>query len=119
MAKIELQSFLGLCGYYRRFITDFSKIARPLFQLTEKKSKFIWNPDCGNAFEALKNALTKPPVLTHATETGQFILDTDASNESIGVVLSQIQDGAEKVIDYHSKTLGKAERNYCVTRKNF
>jgi RNase H-like domain found in reverse transcriptase len=84
-SKNDLQSFLGLCGYYRRFITGFSKIAPPLFQLTEKKSKFVWNPDCANAFKALKLALTEPPILTHATETDQFILDTDASNECIGV----------------------------------
>ena len=69
------------------------------------------------AFVRLKEALTTPPVLAMPTDTGRFVLDTDASDESIGAVLSQIQDGEEKVIAYASRKLDKREKNYCVTRK--
>ncbi|GFX89646.1 retrovirus-related Pol polyprotein from transposon 17.6 [Trichonephila clavipes] len=113
----QLRSFLGLCTYYRKFEKNFSTIAKPLHKLTEAKQKFIWMVDCNNAFNKLKNALTSAPVLAYPEIGKQFILDTDASHESIGVVLSQEIDGQERVITYFSKCLSKPERNYCVTRK--
>ncbi|GFS49794.1 retrovirus-related Pol polyprotein from transposon 412 [Trichonephila clavipes] len=113
----QLQSFLGLCTYYRKFVKNFSTIARPLHKLFEAKQKFIWTVDCNNAFNKLKDALTSAPILAYPEIGKQFILNTDASHESIGAVLSQEIDGQERAIAYFSKRLSKPERNYCVTRK--
>lgn len=113
----ELRSFLGLCTYYRRFVKDFADISRPLHKLTEGNRSFIWNPEAQLAFEQLKSVLTSAPILTYPTATDDFILDADASNNGIGGILSQVQDGKERVVAYFSKALSKPERNYCVTRK--
>ncbi|GFQ99419.1 retrovirus-related Pol polyprotein from transposon 17.6 [Trichonephila clavata] len=113
----QLRSFLGLCTYYRKFAKDFSTIARPLHKLTEAKQKFIWTNDCNNAFNKLKDALTSAPILAYPETGKQFILDTDASCESIGAVLSQEIDGQERVLAYFSKCLSRPERNYCATGK--
>ena len=102
-----------LCSYYRRFIKGFAEVARPLHKLTQKNQTFVWSQDC--AFETLKSHLT--PILAYPDSSAKFILDTDASNESIGVVLSQCQEKAECVIVFASKSLSKPERNYCVTRR--
>ena len=113
----EVQAFLGLCGYYRKFIRGFSAIAQPLYRLTQKDQKFIWEDDCQEAFDTLKTAMTSTPILAYPRSEGSFVLDTDASNCAVGAVLSQIQDGEERVILYFSKSLSKTERNYCVTRR--
>ena len=113
----EVQSFLGLASYYRRFIAGFSNIARPLHRLTEKGQPFTWTDDCEAAFQDLKKRLVEAPILAYPDPEQEYILDTDASNYGIGAVLSQVQDGKEKVISYASRTLNKAERNYCTTRK--
>src|ERR1700729_1521302 len=115
--KHEIRSFLGLCTYYRRFIKSFADIARPLHKLTENNNSYDWTEECEMAFEKLKAALCNPPVLSYPEPAQMFIVDTDASNSSIGGILSQIQNGQEKVIAYFSKVLSKPERNYCVTRK--
>ncbi|UYV63913.1 K02A2.6-like [Cordylochernes scorpioides] len=115
--KHELRSFLGLCTYYRRFLEGFADIAAPLHRLTEAKSTFHWNQDCENAFVTLKGGLCSSPVLVYPQPGMRFVLDTDASNSGIGAVLSQVQDGEERVIEYYSKILAKPERNYCVTRR--
>ena len=113
----QVQQFLGLCNYYRRFIYKYSDIAYPIVQLTRKGKEFDWSPECQRAFEALKAALCMAPVLSFPTETGLYTLDTDASDVGLGAVLSQEQDGNEKVIAYGSKTLSKEQRRYCTTRK--
>ncbi|KAF8786035.1 Retrovirus-related Pol polyprotein like [Argiope bruennichi] len=113
----QLRSFLGLCTYYRKFVKHFSTIARPHHKLNGAKQKFIWTDECDNAFNKLKDALTSAPVLAYPEIGKKFILDTDASHECIGAVLSQEIDGQERVIAYFSKCLTKQERNYCVTRK--
>ncbi|GBN37648.1 Retrovirus-related Pol polyprotein from transposon 297, partial [Araneus ventricosus] len=113
----DLRSFLGLCTYYRRFVKNFSTIAKPLHKLTEAKSNFNWTEECEKSFNSLKQALTSSPILTYPRTDKDFILDTDASNEGIGAVLSQNIGNEERVIAYFSKSLGKPERNYCVTRK--
>ncbi|GFW62057.1 retrovirus-related Pol polyprotein from transposon 412 [Trichonephila clavipes] len=113
----ELRSFLGLCTYYRKFVKGFSNIARPLHKLTESKQKFQWTKECEDSFLQLKEALTSSPILIYPQTDKPFILDTDASNESVGAVLSQEIDGQERVVAYWSKFLSKPERNYCVTRK--
>ncbi|GBM40902.1 Retrovirus-related Pol polyprotein from transposon 297 [Araneus ventricosus] len=112
-----LRSFLGLCTYYRRFVKNFSTIARPLHKLTEAKSNFNWTEECEKSFNGLKQSLTFSSILTYPRTDKDFILDTDASNEGIGAVLSQNIRNEERVIAYFSKSLGNPERNYCVTRK--
>ena len=117
-AKVtELRSFLGLYGYYRRFIKNLSAIAKCVHTLTEKGKPFVLTNQCQEAFESLKYHLTNSPILMHPDFTLPFILDTDASDQAIGAVLSQNIDGSERVIAYASRTLTKCERKYCVTRK--
>jgi len=108
---------LGLCTYYRRFNSGFADIAKPLSKLTEEKGTFEWATEAETAFQALKDALCTAPVLGYPRPGEKFIVDTDASNVGIGDVLSQVQEGGERVVAYFSKTLSKAERNYCVTRR--
>ncbi|GFX16047.1 retrovirus-related Pol polyprotein from transposon 412 [Trichonephila clavipes] len=96
----ELRSFLGLCTYYRKFVKGFSNIARPLHKLTESKQKFQWTKECEDSFLQLKEALTSSPILIYPQPDKPFILDTDASNESVGAVLSQEIDGQERVVAY-------------------
>lgn len=113
----EVRSFLGLCSYYRKFVKGFAEIARPISALVKKEAKFVWTSQCQEAFEKLKYNLTHAPVLAYPRVEGQFILDTDASRDSVGAVLSQEQDGVERPVAYYSKTLSTHERKYCITRK--
>jgi len=113
----ELRSFVGLASYYCRFVKGFADIAAPLHALAKKGQMFCWSTEAQTAFETLKGALISPPVLAMPNDIGEMILDTDASDATIGAVLSQVQDGVEKVIAYASRSLDKRECNYCVTRK--
>ena len=92
---------------------DYSRIAGPLFKLTQKSVRqYNWNECCTEAFQELKRRLTNPPILAFPRFDCKFLLATDASDSAIGAVLSQVQEGAEKVIAYWSRQLTKAERNY-------
>jgi len=113
----DLRQFLGLASYYRRFVKNFSQIAAPLFQLTQKGKNWCWNQDCEQAFVTLKDKLTTAPVLKFPSFDHEFILDADASAKGLGAVLSQQINGSEQVVGYASCTLTKAERQYCATRK--
>lgn len=113
----ELRSFIGFCSYYRRFVLNFAMIAKPLHDLTKKNAKYIWTDNCQNAFDRLRTELSTAPILAHPDFEQEFILDTDASNEAIGAVLSQVQKGIERPIAFASKSLSNSERKYCVTRK--
>ena len=115
--KKHIRSFLGLCSYYRKFIQGFASIARPLHKLTEKDAPFQWDKECQASFDQLKKALSEAPILAYPNQEKDVILDTDASGEAVGAVLSQQQDGVEKVVGYFSKALSRSEREYCVTRK--
>lgn len=115
--KTDVRSFLGTCGYYRRFIKGYSDIARPLSQISSARQTFSWTPECAQAFQTLKDKLTSAPILAYPDYKLPFILDTDASQVGIGAVLSQIQEGQERVIAYYSKMHSPEERNYCVTRQ--
>jgi transposase InsO family protein len=113
----ELRSFLGLTGYYRRHVEGYAKIASPLTELTKKGQRFVWSENCQRVFETLKLKLSSPPILAMPNDQGTFVLDTDASDKSIGAVLSQVQNDQERVIAYAGRCLNRAESNYCVTRK--
>ena len=101
----QVRSFLGLCSYYRRFINKFADIARPLHKLTETTSMFEWTESCQQAYDLLKQMLTSAPILSYPQQQGQLILDTDASQEAVGAVLSQVQDNLERVLGYFSKSV--------------
>ena len=102
-----------LCEIRQRFHRNLSAAA----QTYGKGVLFQWSPDCQTAFESLKQALIVSPVLAMPTDEDVYVLDTDASNHSIGAVVSQIQGGEERVIAYGSRTYNQAEVNYCTTRK--
>ena len=114
--ETEVRSFLGLASYYRRYIKGFAHTAKPLHALTQKDIIFAWTAECEHAFEELKTKLMTSPILGYPKIGQTFILDTDASKFGIGAVLSQEQEGHERVIAYGSRTLNRAEQNYCVTR---
>ena len=113
----EVRRFIGLASYYRRFVKDFATIAEPLHNLTKKNAHFQWSTEHQSAFDTLKHCLTTAPILGYPLDQGEMILDTDASDTGIGAVLSQMQDGAERVLAYGSRKLAKAEQNYCTTRR--
>lgn len=113
----EVRQFLGLASYYRRFVKDFATIAEPLHALTKKNVRFQWTEKCHAAFNCLKGHLTTAPVLGYPLDEGEMMLDTDASDVGIGAVLSQMQDGEERVLAYGSRKLTKTEQNYCTTRR--
>ena len=109
----NIRSFLGLASYYRRFVKDFATISAPLNNLTKKNMKWKWDDKCDKAFNTLKYKLANAPIVRCPNNDYQFILQTDASTVGIGSVLSQRdKDGSEYVVEYASRTLNKAERNY-------
>ena len=120
----DLRSFLGFASYYRRFVPHFAQVARPLHELVsnlyeggkngKQRNKSVegsWNQDCQKAFESLKQALTSPSVLAYPDYTKPFIVEVDASNDGLGAVLSQEQDGRVRPIAYASRALRGVERN--------
>ena len=83
----EIRSFLGLVGYYRRFIEDFSRLAAPMTRLTRKEVKFDWDDQCEEAFQELKRRLTKAPILIVPDRGQVYIVYCDASRAELGCVL--------------------------------
>ncbi|MCI0564136.1 MAG: reverse transcriptase domain-containing protein, partial [Nitrososphaera sp.] len=113
----DVQAFLGLAGYYRRFIRNFSSLAKPLTHLLKKEVKFGWTSREQEAFENLKKTLTTAPILQYPDFEQPFIVTTDASDKAIGAVLSQGIIGSDLPIAYASRTLNSAEGNYSTTEK--
>ena len=114
----QLRSFLGLAGYYRKFIKGFSQIASPLFKLLRNNITFVWTQEQEKAFQELKHKLTSVPILIYPDFTRKFYLYTDASDNELGAVLAQRDaDGKERVIAYASVTLKPSEKNYSTTEK--
>ena len=130
----DVRAFLGFTGYYRRFIRNYARIARPLNDLLvrhrtakkdkakrprAKKSPFEWTDSQQKAFEALKEKLTNPPVLAYADYRCQFKHHTDASSTGLGAVLYQNQDGQDRVVSYASRSLRLSEKNYPAHKLKF
>ena len=104
----EVRSFLGLAGYYRRFVEGFSKLAMPMTRLTKKGEKFLWTPECEIVFHTLKEKLTTAPVLIIPNSGEEYEVYTDASLRGLGCVLMQ----GGKVVAYGSRQLKTHEQNY-------
>ena len=131
----DVRAFLGFTGYYRKFIKDYAKIARPLNDLLIghctnnkkgkkpktklKKTPFIWLEKQQLAYEQLKEKLISPPILAYADYRKPFKVHTDASTSGIGAVLYQLYDGAERVVAYASRSLKPSERNYPAHKLEF
>jgi len=114
----QVRSFLGLAGYYRRFIPNFSHIPSPLVNLTKKGSKFSWTDKQEQSFSLLKKLLCTAPVLSYPHFDKCFILQTDASDMGLGAVLTQYDSsGQEHVISYASRSLSNREKAYSATEK--
>jgi len=117
--KTHVRQFLGMAGYYARFINGYQELAKPLTQLTRKGQAFIWTNAVRKAMQAIKDALTTAPVLAYPNKLTPFTLTTDASDTGLGAVLSQIDTKDEKdyVVAYASKAMSSAERNYNTTHR--
>ena len=131
----DVRRYLGFCGYYRRFVKDFSKVAKPLTDLlpapTKKKRgkkktpepnsarRWKWGHEEEAAFQNLKDCLTSPPILAFADYTKPFELHCDASGLGLGSVLYQEQEGKKRVIAYASRGLSKSESNYPAHKLEF
>lgn len=114
----QLQSFLGLINYYRNFVPNASSILSPLYNLLQKKSKWVWTPAHQKAFDGIKKILASDQVLTHFDIEAKLILTVDASPTGLGAVLSQIcEDGVERPISFASRTLTAAEKKYSQIQK--
>jgi hypothetical protein len=105
---VEVRYFMGLAGYYRRFISGFSKIAHSITSLQRKEKKFQWNEECERSFQRLKQLLTSAPILKIADPNKDYVVCIDVCKEGLGGVLSQ--EGF--VVFYESRKLKEHERNY-------
>lgn len=109
-----IRSFLGLAGYYRRFVKDFSQIASPMTELLHNDRKFEWRSEQQQSFDALKAAISSAPVLIVADDTQPYVVTTDASGFAIGATLSQDQGNGLQPIAFMSRKMNSAEQNYPV-----
>ncbi|XP_072182290.1 uncharacterized protein [Diadema setosum] len=120
VTKTDVRAFLGLTGYYRKFIPEYSEIASPLTDLTRKSEPKLvrWNPKCEAAFQTLKSSLTSAPVLRSPNYSAPFIVQVDASDRGIGAVLSQTdEEGVDHPVAFISRKLLPREVNYPIIEK--
>jgi len=115
----ELQSFLGLCNFYRKFIKDFAKNMEPLRKLLKKENPFIWDKSAEDAFQKLKDSFKADDFLIFPDPDKEFIVETDASDFAVGCILSQVssEDNQLHPVAFHSRSLNKAEANYTIYDK--
>ena len=113
----QVRAFLGLGSYYRRFITGFATIAAPLHDLTTKE-EWVWTDECQKAYETLKTAIVEGAVQQHPDFSKPFIVDTDASEIGMGVILSQVDPkGDERIVALDSRKFSKAESKWHIREK--
>ena len=112
----EVRSFLGLAGYYRRYVKNFAAIAGLLHALTRKDAVFHWSSDCQDAFDRLKPLLTTSPITAFSDFSLPFRLYTDASTVGLGAILAQVREGKERIICCASCSLNQAEKAYPATK---
>ena len=117
--KKELRAFLGLAGYYRKFVPNFATIALPLTDRTKKgqPEQVIWDEECDSAFKTLKRKLCEEPIMCIPDMALPYVLRTDASDRGVGAVLMQDQGQGLQPIAYASKKLSGAENNYATIEK--
>ena len=112
-----VRSFLGHVGFYRIFIKDFSKFAKPLCKLFEKDVIFSFDEACRTTFEEIKNKLIEAPIVVALNWGEIFEIMCDASDYAVGAILGQRQENIFRPIYYASKTLNEAQENYTTTAK--
>jgi hypothetical protein len=115
--KKEVKRFLGFTNYHRAFIEEYTQMTLPLQALTGKRI-YQWEEEQERAFDELRKAMVRAPVLALPIATDPFILDTDASDRSVGAELIQLQEGEERAVAYGSLTLTPGQQKYCTTRKD-
>jgi len=113
----DVQSFLGFANFYRCFIDAYSELTVPLTYLTKKGVSWNWSSDCRKAFEAIKQAFTSAPVLTHWVPDTPLVVETDASDYALAAILSIVVEGKLHPVAFHSRTFSQPERNYDVHDK--
>ncbi|CAM9358346.1 unnamed protein product [Heterosigma akashiwo] len=112
-SKKQVRQFLGLASYYRQFVEGFSEIAKPLYQLTKDTPKGVeWTDDCEWSWQTLKDKLVSTPILIYPRFDRPFIVETDASGQGLGAVLSQETDHGRKPVAYASRVCSSTEANY-------
>ena len=113
----QVKQFLGLVGYYRKFVPCFSDIARPLTQLTQKNEGFNWTTECDKYFHMLKDYLQKAPILRYPDHAADYILYTDASKYASAGVLTQSIDGTDHPVAYTSRLFRGSQLNWAALTK--
>jgi hypothetical protein len=113
----DVQSFLGLCNYYHRFIQDYSKIATPLTDLTHKDTPYHWTTQTQEAFDQLKACMMSAPVLCIPDPEYPFTVTTDASDFAVGAILSQDQGQGPQPVAFTSHKMNIHEKNYATHEK--
>ena len=112
--KKQLKSFLGLVNYYRKYIPNVAHISEPLNYLLRKNIPFVWSEKCQASFQKFKDLLTSAPILAFPNFDLEFQLSVDACGTSIGFVLSQKQDGCDRILAFGGRSLNQHERNYSI-----
>jgi RNase H-like domain found in reverse transcriptase len=109
----QTRSFLGFENFYRKFISHYSELARPLNNLTKKNKNFEWTTECQEAFDTMKNRFTEEPVLLMPDQSKPFQIESDASKVATGAVLTQLDsNGDQHPVAFLSKTFSETERKY-------
>lgn len=113
----EIRCLIGMVGFFKQFIPNYSEILSPITDLLKKNSKIIWNKEADAALDKIKSLLTSPPVLANPRFGTQFIIESDASAHAVGAVLMQEHDGQRRPISFYSKKLTAAQQKYSATER--
>lgn len=113
----EVRCLIGMIGFFKQFIPNYSEILSPITDLLKKNSKLVWNKEADLALGKLKSILTTSPVLANPMFGTQFIIESDASAHAVGAVLMQVQEGQKKPIAFYSKKLSATQQKYSATER--